>query len=225
MPFRKINKRLIIFISLFFFLNIGILYIYIHRIDRRYSTLLEKELENFKYIQRITEGSNKSFFILSKILDTKDSIAVEKLKEDRLFLVDQNTRYYDSIVSGTIVDVKSKNEYSDIVEIRKHIFKAVDQYYILLKTVSNDSCQKYFYNVITPNYLNYQRKLELFTDSHAKDLHTYSQNISTDIKKNSRKVLLFGFSPLLLVIISGVIYLFLIVVAIFLFKWKPIEFD
>ncbi len=225
MPISKINKRILIFISLFFFLNIGLLYIYLNRVDKKYTNLLEKGLENFKYIQRITEISNKTFFTLSEMLDTKDTNEINRLKQERLFLISQNTKYYDSIVSSTIIDAKVKEEYADIVQFRKKSFKKVDIFFDLIKTQTNDSCLKYFYTVLTPNYLIYQNKLEGFTDAHIKDMLNNSQNISNNVKRNSNSVLLFGLSPLLLVLISALVYLLLIVIAIFLFKWKPIEFD
>jgi len=225
MPLNKINKRILILVSLFFFLNIGLLYVYLNRVDKKYSVLFEKGLENFKYIQRITEISNKTFFTLSEMLDTKDTNEINKLKQERLFLISQNTKYYDSIVSSTIIDTKVKEEYADIVQFRRNSFNKVDVFFNLIKTQSNDSCLKYFYAVLTPNYLKYQNKLEIFTDAHIKDMLNNSQNISNNVKRNSNSVLLFGFSPLILVLISAFVYLLLIIIAIFLFKWKPIEFD
>ncbi len=225
MLFNKTSKQIIIIITLFFFLNIGFLYIYLNRVDKKYSSLLEKELDNFRSLQKITAESNKNFFLLSEILDTKDSSTIETLKQQRSNTIANNTQLFDSIASQAIVDIKNNKDYIDLLLFRKLYLENCEVFYTILKSASNDSSNNYFYHILSPQFLKYQLQLESFTNTHTKDLLDYSKGISKTVKRHSNSVLLFGLSPLILVIISALVYLVLIVFAIFLFKWKPIEFD
>lgn len=225
MPIKKINKSLIILVTVFFIINIGLFYILLQKVDKKYSTLIEKELESFSNLQKITKESNKNFYTLSKILYQKDSLQRVNLIKERQTISDQNTKYFENIALISYLDSTSAKELTELLRLRFIFLTNCDVYLKMISTFPKDSCYSYFYNTLTQSFLNYQDKLQDFTQIHKKELLNYSDDITNNVNKSSRNILLFGLSPLILILIIALIYIVIILLAILIFRWKPIDFD
>jgi hypothetical protein len=216
-------KKGIIFILLLMIIGMSIFfYYYLVNIDKSYSQIIHKETTLYNHIQDITFGANKGYLVLYKIIETSDKRMRDSLIIQKNLAVAKNDSLINEVLFS-LTDNKDKSSLNDLIKSRQEYIQNCAQFEDYLTTNKRDSASNILINKIEPSYLRYQNELISFIDINTSNVLEHSGNITSDIRRNSFIVLLFGLSPVIIFGIFAIILgILLIIMILFL---KDIEYD
>jgi hypothetical protein len=208
---QKMRKG-IIFILISLLIGISVFfYYYLISIDRKYSKIITTE-----------SGSNRGYLLLYKIIETRDRTKRDSLYNERHSFGLRN----DSLINDILYFQNMYGDKSSLMKIISSRKEYANNCAIFKSYITNDkkdSANDVLINKIEPSFLKYQNELISFIDSNTINVLEHSGNITSDVKRHSFFVLLFGLSPIIIFTI------FLIILGVFLvlmiFFLKDIEYD
>jgi hypothetical protein len=200
-----------------------LLYIYIFRIDNRYTLLISKEIDNFQTLQKFTAESNRNFFLLYDALYPQDRTDPAAIQAQWLHNVDENSARIDTITRRALINPVGDPYYSNLIDARKEYFRKTGNLFRMIESHQKDSAAPYFQREVKPCFAKYQSLLEKFVEQHKLQMMQFSENISSDAKKASLSILVIGFSPVL--IASIVLVVVGVVLAILFLSLKGFDLN
>ena len=223
MPNTQKTRKGIIFILLMMIIGMSIFfYYYLLNLDKKYSGIIKNEATLYNNIQDITFGANKGYLLLYKILAVNDRTKRDSLIIQKNLLVSKN----NSLISEILLNLKEnkdKASLNQLITSRQEYVQNCARFENYLISNQYDSANYTLINKVEPSFSKYQNELISFIDTNTINVLENSGNITSDIKRNSFLVLLFGLSPIIIfslfLIILGVFLVFMI---LFL---KDIEYD
>jgi hypothetical protein len=198
-----------------------LLYVYLFQIDRKYNSLIIKEMGNFQTLQEFTSESNKNFFLLYDVIYPEKSgnpVEIEKQWKENS---DRNSDRIDAMTRKTLVNPVDDPYYKNMISARKQYIKMTGELFTLISSGQKDSISIFFYSRVKPGFGLYQNLLEKFVEQHKVQLIQYSLNISDSAKKTSLSILFLGFSPFL--IISLVLLIVAVILTVLFLSLKGID--
>jgi hypothetical protein len=223
MPKTQKTRKGIILILLMMIIGMSIFfYYYLLNMDKKYSGIIKNEATLYNNIQDITFSANRGYLLLYKIIETSDQTRRDSLYHERYLFGLRNDSLINDILFA-IPEYKDKSSFDRVITSRKEYAQSCAKFKGYLTAGKNDSANYILINKVEPSFLKYQDELISFIDTNTINVLENSGNITSDIKRNSFIVLLFGLSPIIIfslfLIILGV---FLVLMILFL---KDIEYD
>jgi hypothetical protein len=214
------------FIYFFFLMLIGIsiiFYYYLLSIDRKYSKTIEEETFISNHAQLLYSGSNKGYILLYKIITANNQKTIDSLIVQRNSLVSKS----DSVINELLFNLRGYREkslFSNVITSREKYKKNIVQFNDYLKTDKKDSANIFLANKIESSFLNYQENLNRFI--YSKNINTIeiSDNITSEVKRNSFFILLFGLSPVI-IFLTFLIILGIFIILMMIFFLRDIKYD
>jgi hypothetical protein len=199
------------------------LYVYLFQIDKKYSSFINKEIENFQTLQKFTSESNRNFFLLYDVIYPEVNSNPSEIERQWRVNSQRNSALIDTITNRTIVNPIGDPHYKNMIEARMDYIRMTGELFKMTGTVDKESCADYFIHVLKPGFRKYQTLLERFVEQHKLQLIQYSDNISNSAKKTSLSILFLGFSPLL--IVSLILLIAAVIVAVLFLSLKGFDME
>jgi hypothetical protein len=190
--------------------------------DKKYSMIIRNEAKLYNSIQDITIGANKGYLLLYKIIEEDNLLIRDSLINKK----DLSAAHNDSLINEILFNLsesKDKSSLNQLILSRQEYIQNCSRFEKYLISDRKDSARNVLVNEIEPSFNNYQKELISFIDANTRNVLENSGNITSEVKRNSFIVLLFGLSPVLIFSIFLVILgILLIIMILFL---KDIEYD
>ncbi|MDR3668922.1 MAG: MCP four helix bundle domain-containing protein [Ignavibacteriaceae bacterium] len=212
------TKKGLVFFLLLLIIGLSILfYFYLLNIDKKYSRIIKNETTLYNNIQDITFGANRGYLLLYKIMETDDQQKRNSLIDQKNLSVAKNDSLINKVLSS-LTEKKDRLPLNELISSRQEYIQNCARFEEYLISEKKDSAQYFLINKIEPSFLTYQDELISFIDSNTTNVLENSEHITSEVKRNSSIVLLFGLSPLLIVILFLIILVVLLLIMILFLK-------
>lgn len=212
------TKKGLVFFLLLLIIGLSILfYFYLLNIDKKYSRIIKNETTLYNNIQDITFGANRGYLLLYKIMETDDQQKRNSLIDQKNLSVAKNDSLINKVLSS-LTEKKDRLPLNELISSRQEYIQNCARFEEYLISEKKDSAQYILINKIEPSFLTYQDELISFIDSNTTNVLENSEHITSEVKRNSSIVLLFGLSPLLIVILFLIILVVLLLIMILFLK-------
>jgi len=219
----KIKKWLLISIIFVQIITIVGFVFFIRNTDRKYSNLIDKEISNFRTFVNLITTTNENFIRLTDLLDNPnpaDRVGVEKFWNNISALKSQSL---DSIQNRSILNIEKQTAYRRILLARNNYVSKAKIFVDLINNQSADSLKDYYFSVLKPSYIDYQKEIRLFSDHYRKIIFDYNSDISKQVSSSSFNLLLLGVSPLIIILFF--VLLQIIILLYLILKFKDMDWD
>jgi hypothetical protein len=220
MPKSQKAKKGIIFILLSVVVVLSIIfYYYLLNMDKKYSMIIRNEAVLYNNIQDITFGANNGYLLLYKLVEINDQQKRDSLLIQKNLSVAKN----DSLINDILfnyTEYKDRTYLNQLILSRQEYVHYCARFVEYLLVDKKDSARYLLLNKIEPSFYQYQKELISFIDANTLNVMQNSGNITSEIKRNSFIVLLFGLSPVIIFSLFLLVLGVLLLIMIFILKDK-----
>jgi hypothetical protein len=219
---QKMRKGIILFL-LMIIIGMSIsFYYYLLDLNKKYSMIIKNETTLYNNIQDITFGANRGYLLLYKIIEARDKIMRDSLLIQKNLAVLKNDSLINEVLFN-LTDKKDKSSLNDLITSRQEYVHNCARFEDYLTSDKKDSANNILINEIEPSFLKYQNELISFIDANTINVLENSGNITSEVKRNSYVVLLFGLSPV--IIFSFFLIILGILIIIMILFLRDMEYD
>lgn len=209
------NKKKNIFILLiltlvFFIITLFGFFIYIHSVNDHYKVLLKIEVENLQNFQQIITKSNSNYFILNQIIRESDSNKRDSLEHIWKEATSLNSTTLNKLSDSLNILIKEDPKYKTLIQTRNNYLMTCDSFFVLNHLSDPKNQAIFFVNKVMPRFKLYQDQLADYIEYFKKKIYDKTEEISHDVYLNSQGFLLFGFSPVIFILLVVVIYFLMV---------------
>jgi hypothetical protein len=223
MPKTQKAKKGIIFILLFVIIVLSVIfYFYLLNMDKKYSLIIKNEAVLYNNIQNITFGANNGYLLLYKLIEIND---IQK-RDSLIVQKDLSVARNDSLINEILfnyTEYKDKTYLKQLILSRQEYVQFCARFEEYLISGEKDSARYLLINKIEPSFYKYQKELIAFIDANTLNVLENSGNITSEVKRHSFIVLLFGLSPVIIFSLFLIILGILLLVMIFFLRDKGYE--
>jgi hypothetical protein len=218
---QKIRKGIILFLLLMIIGLSVFFYYYLINMDKKYSGIIKNEVTLYNNVQEITFGANRGYFLLYKIIGTNNLTKRDSLIIQKNLILAKNDSLINDILFA-LIENKDRSSLNQLISFRQEYVNNCARFKEYIAANKKDSANYILINEIDQSFQNYQKELISFIDANSSNVIEHSGNITSDVKRHSFIVLLFGLSPVI------IFSLFLMILGIFLilmiFFIKDVEY-
>jgi len=186
-------KKLYLFgFALFLMLSLIILYLYFTKINTRYNSILNDELDNLALTQKLTYESINNYFILKDMINEPKIDKLAIMNNQWIRQTERNTTFLDSLAYLNIIKIVSQKNLNYLLDARKDYLEKGNQYLVLILSNDKKSAEKFFNEQVGKSFFKYQDELGNFVYMHRAEVVSYAGKIPSEVNLTKMELILTG---------------------------------